>query len=384
MVSRVQTIKVSASVLRWARKTLFGGKIIEAGSKLKVTPEQLKEWETNNPTITLTQLKRLSKVYKRHISVLLLNTPPISQQPPKLRKLLDFDNATFDQSTFLAIRQAQEIQNKTIYLLENKENVFVKEIQKYTNDAHKLAVQVSQLLGITDKTRFKSRNSREQLIIWKRLLESKGVIVLELSFPIGDSRAFVFFNTIAPVIVLNSKDADNARIFSLFHELGHIALSQTDIDDELNLDIRQTNKDEFFCNDFAASLLVPSNLLKETTNELAKFSDTYVKEIANKFKVSSAVIWRRLRDGGHISTSQFNTIRKKLSVFEPYSNPALKKKFMANKNTYLYTTIKRKSEFFISEVFEAFNQNRISYYDVMDYIGIKSNHVTRLQRLMFT
>lgn len=384
MTPNKQTIIVSASVLKWARRTLFGGKIEEAASKLKVTTQELKEWETNNPTITLTLLKRLSKVYKRHVSVLLLSTPPISQQPPKFRKLLDFENATFDKATFLAIRQAQEIQNRTIYLLENKQNQFIKELQKYSKQSQVLASKVISFLGIAGNNRFKSKNSKEQLTIWKRLLEAKGVLVLEINFPISDSRAFVLYNEIAPIIVLNSKDADNARIFSLFHELGHLVLGQTDFDDELNLNLKETYRDEIFCNIFAASLLVPKDLLANSISGITSFNDINVKKIANIFKVSTAVIWRRLRDENHINITQFNLIKNKLSVFEPFTNPNLKKKFVANKNTYLYTTIKRKSEMYISEVFEAFNQNRITYYDVMDYIGIKSDHVTRLQRLMFT
>lgn len=377
-------IQVSAFVLRWARKTIFGGKIEEAASKLKIGVKELQSWEANNTTLTISQLKKLSKVYKRHISVLLLNTPPVSQQPPKFRKLLDFENATFDRATFLAIRQAQEIQNRTIYLLENKHNQFIKELQQYSKRSQLLASKIISLLGIVDNSRFKSRNSKEQLTIWKRLLESKGIIVLEINFPISDSRAFALFNNIAPTIVLNSKDVDNARIFSLFHELGHLALGQTDIDDELNLNLKEVYKDEIFCNNFAASLLVPKDLLQKYVTGISSFNDENVKKIANIFKVSTAVIWRRLRDENYINITQFNFIKNKLSLFEPFSNPSLKKKFVANKNTYLYTTIKRKSELFISEVFEAFNQNRITYYDVIDYIGIKPDNVVKLQRLMFT
>src|SRR3989338_10442597 len=130
MSTRTQTITISASVLKWARITLFGARIDDAASKLKITRTELSEWESNNPTISLSQLKRISKIYKRHISVLLLETPPFSQHPPKFRKLPDFENATFEQSTFLAIREAQDIQNKTIFLLENKHNIFLREIKE--------------------------------------------------------------------------------------------------------------------------------------------------------------------------------------------------------------------------------------------------------------
>jgi len=125
----------------------------------------------------------MSKVYKRHISVLLLKTPPISQQPPSFRKLSDLDKATFERATFLAILQAQEIQTNAIYLLESKQNIFIEALRTSSNKVLALAQKTIELLNVNEESRSKAKTSREQLIIWKRLLETRGVIVLELSFP---------------------------------------------------------------------------------------------------------------------------------------------------------------------------------------------------------
>lgn len=91
-------------------------------------------------------------------------------------------------------------------------------------------------------------------------------------------------------------------------------------------------------------------------------------------------------DGGYITQSQFNDIKNKLHLFEPFAslNPKKRTKFMASKKTHLYLKLKRKSEFFVSEVFQAYNENRISQYDVLRYIGIKSVYLEPLQRIMFT
>lgn len=380
MSINTKKIIVSSTVLIWARKTLFGGNLQEAAYKIGITQNELKLWETSNPTISVSQLKKLSKVYKRHISVLLLSTPSISQQPPKFRKLPDFDKAIFEQVAFLSIRQAQEIQSATIYLLQEKQNEFVTELKKYNKNPQLLASKVMELLAINEKLRFKSKTSREQLIIWKRLLESKGIIILELNLPLKDARAFALYDSVAPVIALSSKDTDNGRIFSLFHELGHIALEQTDIDEEFNLASRSQNNDEQYCNLFSASVLVPDDLLKNAIKGVSVMSEDYVKNVAKSFKVSTSVIWIKLYNNHLINNIDFNKVRYKLSTFEPFP---IKKEFRANKNTYLYTKIKRKSEFFISEVFEAFNQNRITYFDVLNYVGVKADALPKLQRLMF-
>lgn len=379
-----EKIFVSASVLKWARKTLFGGNLAEPASRLKISKEDLSTWESEGAEVTISQLKKISKIFKRHVSVLLLENPPVSQEPPKFRQLPNITNEILDKKTFLAIRQAQETQNTTSYIREGQINEFIKKIAKFSTNSDLLSSKIEEYLGVSSGLRFKSRNSREQLNIWKRLLGSVGIIVLELSFSLNDSRAFAIHDSVAPIIVLNSKDTDNARNFSLFHELGHLALGQTDIDKDLNLGISRNNADEYFCNKFSASFLVPKNLLNDSFNANSSIEDENIKKLANKFKVSMGVIWRRLRDIGSIDQDQIIKVKEKLSNFEPFTQDNSKNKFRANKNTYLYTTIKRKSELYISEVFDAFTRNKITYYDMVDYIGIKADSLPKLQRLMFT
>lgn len=376
-------ILLSAKNLKWARKTLYGGNLSEPASKLKISEEQLKIWEEEGASVSVMQLKKIAKVYKRHVSVMLLEVPPVSQEPPEFRKLINFEEAFLDKKTFLAIRQAQEIQNRSIYIRENYKNVFIKQVKGDSGNPEDIAKVAAGLLDIDTKTRFKSKTSREQLAVWKRKLESVGIIVLELSFPIGDARGFAIFDKIAPLIVLNSKDTDNGRVFSLFHELGHLVLGQSDIDKELSLERKRLHNDETFCNRFAASFLVPTELIKEATRNIDVFDDDWVKTIANKFKVSVGVIWRRLRDNNLIDSYQLNRVVDRLSIFEPFMMTKSENNFRANKNTHLHIMIKRKSELYISEVFDAFSRNRITYYEMIDYIGIKPESLPRLQRLMF-
>lgn len=377
-------ITLSAGVLKWARVTLFGAKKEEAAKKLKITVQELDSWETADPTISVAVLKRMAKVYKRHISVLMLKNPPISQEPPKFRKLISFENLEFNQKTFLAVRQAQEIQSTTIYLLDNKENPYLNELTKASSSAEQLVRKLTDLLHLDETSRFNTKNSREQLAFWKRSIESLGIIVLQQSFPIKDIRAFTIYDKVAPVIMLNSRDTDNARIFSLFHELGHLALGQTDTDFQFTLNVEPKRKDEFFCNNFAASLLVPTELLRNATRGIGKYDDINVKEIADKFKVSKSVIWRKLRDSNFISQDDFNAIKKQLDYFEAFSKSKKKPKTGGGKNTYLYTVMNSRGEFYISEVFDAYSSRRISYFEVLDFIGIKANNLPKLQRLMFT
>lgn len=379
-----KTVRVYPAVMNWARITYMSGKRKEeAAQMLKISLEELEKLESEENEITVPQLNKLSKKYHRFPTVLMLKTPPKSLEPPKFRKLLNFEDIDFDKKTFAVIRQAQEIQNRAIFLFENKPNDFLVLLRQKSDSVKNLVNHTIEQLDVTESVRFQGKDSKEQLKIWKRLLESKGIIILIHKFPIGDSRAFTLYNKIAPVIVLNNADTDNGMIFSLFHELAHLSLGQTDVDTQIDLGLKSNKFDEYFSNQFSAACLVPRDLLTGEINLQSKIDGEIVERLAHKFKVSKSVIWIRLEELGFIGKAEINKVRKTLSTFEPFSSKE-KKQSSGGKNTHLYVTLNRKSEFFISEVFEAYNSKRISYYDVLDYIGIKSNILPKLQRLMFT
>ncbi|KKU45718.1 MAG: hypothetical protein UX62_C0031G0009 [Microgenomates group bacterium GW2011_GWA2_46_7] len=375
-------VSISGELLKWARKTRFGGDIEEASKKLKVTKEQIISWESQGTNMTAPEIRKLSKVYKRSETVFLLKTVPKSQEPPKFRRFL-LEEAMLSKDTLMVMRKAQETQISTIDLLGEIDNILLNTLAPHKKDSDLLASKTIEALKINYELRFSSKNTKEQLQQWKRLLESNNVMVLEYSFPLTDARAFTIYNESIPVIILNSRDTDNGRAFSLFHEFGHLLLQQSELDVEMTLDYTKSIADELFCNQISANILVPSDLLKQKV--LAGIIDeSQVKDLAKKFKVSTSVIWRRLYDNKLISESQYNKVLSKLSTFEPYKIEKSKKKFGANKNTHLYKKIRNMGELAIGATLEAFNSNRISHYEVLSYLGIQSVALPRLQRILFT
>jgi len=379
-----KTVKVFPAVMKWARTTYMAGKLKdEAARMLKLSVEELDKLESQENYITVPKLNRLSEKYHRPVTVLMLKTPPKSQEPPKFRKIDNFEELEFDKKTFAAIRQAQEIQNRAEFLFEEKTNEFLISLKRNSDSVDSLVKTVLRELQIDEKTRFQGKDSKDQFKIWKRLLEIKSIIVLIHKFPLSDTRAFTLYNKVAPVIVLNNSDSDNGMVFSLFHELAHLALGHTDVDYEMDLGAKQKKYDEYFCNQVAARCLVPKDLLINVVGMRNNFNDDLVQELAHKFKVSKSVVWIRLKEIGLIGEAEISKVRNTLSKFEGY-NKKEKKPTGGGKNTHLYVTLNRKSEFFISEVFAAYNLRRISYFDVLDYIGITSNTLPKLQKLIYT
>ncbi|MDO8570737.1 MAG: ImmA/IrrE family metallo-endopeptidase [Candidatus Daviesbacteria bacterium] len=379
-----KSVKVFPAVMKWARTTFMAGKLKEEAARmLKLSVEELDKLESQENEITVPQLNKLSEKYHRPVTVLMLKTPPKSMEPPKFRKIDNFEELEFDKKTFAAIRQAQEIQNRAEFLFEEKTNEFLLSLKRNSDSVDNLVKIILKELRIDEKVRFEGKDSKGQFKIWKRLLETKSVIVLIHKFPLSDTRAFTLYNKIAPVIVLNNSDSDNGMVFSLFHELTHLALGHTDFDYEMDLGAKQKKYDEYFCNQVAAQCLVPKDLLINVIGMRNKFDEDLVQDLAYKFKVSKSVIWIRLKEIGLIGEAEIRKVRNTLSKFEGY-NKKERKPSGGGKNTHLYVTLNRKSEFFISEVFAAYNLRRISYFDVLDYIGITSNTLPKLQKLIYT
>ncbi|MEY4888651.1 MAG: hypothetical protein RL237_714, partial [Actinomycetota bacterium] len=61
----------------------------------------------------------------------------------------------------------------------------------------------------------------------------------------SEFRGFALYDPIAPILFVNSTDHPAAQIFTLAHELVHIWLRQSALDD---IDLMSVQKTERFCN----------------------------------------------------------------------------------------------------------------------------------------
>jgi len=65
--------------------------------------------------------------------------------------------------------------------------------------------------------------------ILRQKIESFNIFVFQTSMQIEDVRGVTLFDKLPVVIVINSKDSPEAKIFSLLHEYGHVLLKKDGI-----------------------------------------------------------------------------------------------------------------------------------------------------------
>jgi transcriptional regulator with XRE-family HTH domain len=165
MASRTH-LKLSPSLLRWARETL--GLPVEAAAKrIGLKLDKLREWEAETATPTPRQLEKVADVYGRPVASFFLIEPP--SEPPLP---IDFRSAAGAQEplsakTLLAIRKARWLQSVYVDIVADRSSPSP-DIPKIRSDQPQaLATAMRNWLGVPPE-RIRGRQPSEALSLWRR------------------------------------------------------------------------------------------------------------------------------------------------------------------------------------------------------------------------
>ncbi len=380
-------ITVEPKVLIWARKSI-GKSVDDIAQKLKIDKTIINQWEIGQRSVRLSQLEKLANIYKRPLAAFFLPEPPKEIPLPKDYRTLPLENRrVFSSKTLLAIRRAERIRRIAVELAESMERkIFTEVVKASIDDAPEiLALKVREHLGISVDMQSKWRDERIALSEWRKIVESKDVIVLYASMPIEDTRGFSLSEKIYPVIVVNSQDSYTARIFSLFHEYAHLMINNSgicDMADRFYLS-DEDKRIERFCNYFAGAFLVPkqdliNHRLLKTLKSDRDISDDYLKELAGDFKVSQEVILRRLVIIGRSSEKLY---LKKREEWEARAKEQRKLKRSGRKIP-SRACVQENGVLFVSLVLNSYGAEKITLRDISDYLGIRLKHLPKVEQLI--
>ena len=262
MGTRSIQVDIRPELLVWARESMSYTRTQVAG-KLGVDEGRLASWEDGSEKPTLAKLREMAECYKRSLAVFFLPSPPAEK--PKLHNFRRKVNARSQMSPDAAreIRKAIRRQGLAVDLARQLGHLSGNTVGRasLTDSVEELAVVERERLGIPVDLPFAWRDEYEALREWKKALESKNVLVFQAErVDVDVFRGLCFYEEQFPVILLNSKDAVVARIFSLLHEYAHLMLRKGDPQaEETSVDKDFDSKDpvEVFCNRFAAAFLIP-------------------------------------------------------------------------------------------------------------------------------
>ncbi len=179
-------------------------------------------------------------------------------------------------------------------------------------------------------------------------------------------RGFVLADDIAPIIFINGRDTKSAQIFTLVHELCHLAFAQTGVsnapdDEDSDIDM------ERFCNTVAADFLVPTDILASRVDNC--MDDVYpaLQDLTHICKVNFVVVARKAKDTGFIDEDTF------FRVYRRYKDgmPEVAKLGKGGGN-YFNTKQYRLGSVFSEAVLTAVHSDYLSYRDAYDLTGMSA------------
>lgn len=388
--SRSISIPVKPAVLVWARESM-GRTTEEVAAHLGESEKLVNEWEAGQEQPTLYQLKALARYYKRPLAAFFLPNPPEEPSLPKdFRTLPEENEIPLSPKTRLAMRQARRLQSIASELKEGTDGDLLALVghAEISDDPEALAWKVRAALGISLEEQLSWEKDTDAMDRWKRSVESLGILVFQMPMPLEETIAFSFTDGGLPVIVINTRDALKARIFSLFHELGHILLNEGGICDPSKFGGEESSKKgrsiEAFCNFFAGAVLIPKeNLLCHRLvagkTPSYKWPERTLGTISNDFRVSKEVVLRRLLIAGLTSREFYSIKHNEWMKIEKKPDSA---KGKGIKRDIPRECLQRNGMPLTTLVLDSYRNDRITTSDVADYLGIRVKHIPRIERLL--
>ena len=381
-MSKSVLAEINPNILKWAREAR--GYDLEKLSKVTgISKNTLSNVEQQKGNLTIKQLRKVASALKRPMVVFYYDKTPTNIKLPDFRTVNN-DEVEITGELNLKIREIKEKKKWAEKLYEElNENYDYSYVGKYSKsaDVKELSREIVGLIKPKEDD-LKGKRDNEVLNYWKKKVEGLKVAVFQYSgIDPNLSRGFSFTNAPYPTIAINQKDTYYARVFTLIHELCHILLGSHGICDSYYSSAPK-NRIEQLCNSVASEVLVSSFRF---SNEIKnyEFSDEEVRnsvsKLSSKFKVSWSVILIKLKQNKIISQGTVSQISNELKAID------LSKYRTKGGGGSFYNNFKSQTSVnYLSAVMRGLNQEIISYYDSMNYLGVSYKVMNEIEKQVET
>jgi Zn-dependent peptidase ImmA (M78 family) len=355
--------------LRWAREST-GYSARQAADKLGVHRWEIEGAEQGEHLLTLRQAETLARMYGRPLALLFLPEPPYEEpQEAQFRRLPGAPEPPWPPEMHKLSRQIRERQAAAEELHE-----LLEETPAWVDAADELAgvgrevlpANVRSLLGVSvDKQRsWLDPYGYTGLRAWVDAVEGVGVLVMQDgSMPVETLRGFAAVHETVPVIVTNTKDDARARVFTLIHEFGHLALAA--------IGVETGPETEAWCEEFAGQLLLPTDELRAVLDRAHGSPLARVDRVALEFGVTPFAAAVRLKRTRLLKRDEADEAIELIKA-RPHRQRSKGGDYYRNKVTWLGPS-------FVRLVLEAVDAQAVTLSNAAGLLGAKVNQFQRLR-----
>ena len=382
MVTRATS--ANPTILRWARERA-GLSIEDAAHAVNRPAESVRAWEEGQAAPTYRQLADLAhRVYKRPIAVFFFPEPPQEARiTSQFRTLPQSEIEAMEPDTLYALRDARAMQLAIPELLGNIDSRVVRTAGELRampgEDPAELATRIRATFEITVEKQRSWRNAESALKEWRRAVESFGVFVFKRAFDQDTVSGFCLDDEQYPVVMLNNSTAHTRQIFTLFHELGHLAYRVSGVTTRDQAGLGSLAPDaqaiEKACNRFAADFLVPWDSERWESVPSSDL-ESEIATIARSLHVSREVVLRRLVDAGRVSADRY------AAIVEGWRDDYFRNASSAGGGDYYATQGTYLSDLYVRAALFQYHAGRMSIGELADHFRMKAQNVGRFEEFV--
>ena len=303
-------VDIKPDLLTWARE--------RAGLETDVLAHRFPKlalWERGDLKPTLKQVEDFARATHTPIGFLFLQQPPVERVPiPDFRTVRNkaIARPSPDLLDMIYVCQQRQEWYRDFARAERASPLSLVGSASLNSNVETTARIIRRTLGFDLESRRRIPTWSDALRLFIGQADEAGIMVMCSGVVLNNNtrrldpeefRGFALSDNLAPLVFINGADTKAAQMFTLAHELAHIWLGQSAVSDAQALSVPE-HQCERWCNNVAAELLVPLEVLKQEYDPRVSLRAS-LDRLARRFKVSTLVILRRIYDGGGLTREEF-------------------------------------------------------------------------------
>ena len=373
-------IPITPEVLRWAIEN-SGLPEDEVARQSKVDLPLLHAWENKREEPNISQVKQLAKTLKRPFAFFLLPTPPTTSfSDVQFRHPLGNTRTRPNSKEIRFMREAARLQ-RALSWIRKELNQSPIEIEKISPNANpeQVASYIRELLGVPITVQFAWSNSSRAFKAWRQSFEKQGIYTFLFSMGSDSARGFSLWDDYAPAISVNTHWNTEARIFTIFHELGHLLTRSNSVclNPGRQLNVQRGDSLERWCEKLAAAVLMPWSNVKEVLEVHLDWrkgekitSLNEVGYLAKRFKVSLRAATLRLIENKVVDWDLYEQIPSGADDKGPGGGKG-RSRLVIREDSYGFGT----NSTFLSAV----NEDLMTRADALSYLNVSDSDLYKIQ-----
>jgi Zn-dependent peptidase ImmA (M78 family) len=305
-MSRIE-VPITPSVLRWAINE-SGYTVAEVSEWVDGGAAALEDWLTGDSLPSITDVRVIASKLHLQLATFLLPKPPEEASVVvRFRHPQRGHQRPLNPIERRYLRRAGRLQDAHAWLAHEL-GIEFPDLPAETADgnAEDSAARFRSRLSISIERQRDWRSASVAFDGWREAVERLGIIVVLYPMTDESCRGFSLWHDAVPLVAINTAWRDEARIFTLFHECGHL-LTRTDSACAL-ADVAvgdAEDRAERWCESFAANVIIPEAVVAALpkVTELKSLS-----RIAGDLKVSLRAMAIRLIGSGKADWALYKSI----------------------------------------------------------------------------